>query len=96
MVVWERLQVRPERRHDILDVRLHNGIEELLRQVVDAQLQSPEPLAHKLGRRAERQDERVHQLIQVRQQDTQAYRHRQAQVDEQIAVARISRIQQEI
>ena len=38
----------------------------------------------------------MHQLIQVRQQDTQAYRHRQAQVDEQIAVAGISRIQQEI
>ena len=49
MVVWERLQVRPERCHDVLNVRLHNRIEKLLRQVVDAQLQSPEPLAHKLG-----------------------------------------------
>ncbi len=44
------LEVLPQCCHDVLGVGCHDGIEELLRQVVDAQFERAETLTDKLGR----------------------------------------------
>ena len=96
VAVRQRLQMRPQRRHNVLDVRLHDRIQKLLRQIVDTQLQRAQTLAHKLTRRAQRQHQRPHQLPQVRQQHTQPHRHRQTQIDKQVLLARLGRVQQQV
>ena len=96
VAVRQRLEVRPQRGHNVLDVRLHDRIEELLREVVDAQLECAQTLRHQRGRRLQRKHERVHQLPKVRQQHTQAHRHSQAQVHKDLALRRLRSVEQQV
>ena len=59
-------------------------VEEVRLQVINTELQRPEPLVDERLRAIERGDERVHEHVQVRQERTEADRDRQTQLHKQV------------
>ena len=96
VVVRQRAQVAPEGGHDLGHEGRHDRVEELLGEVVDAQLERAEPLAHQLGGGLQREHEWAHELVQVRQEHAEPHGHREAQVHEDVAGPVLRGVQQRV
>ena len=81
----------PERGHQFRHDRLHDRIEIVAGEVIDAQLERTQPLRDQLGTASEGEDQRPHQTAKVRKEVAQARGHRQGKLNVEIPLGRLPR-----
>ena len=96
VVVRQGLKMLPQCGHNVLCVRSHDGVEKLLGEVVDAQLERAKTLADEFGRRLKRQYQGLHQVAEIREQDAESDGNGEAEVDKDFTPAGFGSVEERI
>jgi hypothetical protein len=72
MIEWERSKEFPKADHDFVDDGRHERVEELLGEVVDAELEGTEPLTDEVRARLKGMNKGAHEVGEVGEEDREA------------------------
>jgi hypothetical protein len=89
VVERHRLEQVVQGAHEVAQDRAERRVEELGREVIDAELERPQALADELRAGPEGVNERLHQVAEVRQEVGQPDGDRQAELDKKVAPVRL-------
>lgn len=96
VVEGEGAEEFPETGHDLVDDGSHEGIEELLREVVDAELERAESLADEVGSSLEGVDEGLHEVAEVGEEDGESDGDGEDELGEEVPLCLVGGLEESI
>lgn len=96
VVERQRAKEFPETDHDLVDNGRHERVEELLREVVDAELEGAKSLADEVGAGLEGVDKRSHEVGEVGEEDREANGDGEDELGEEVAARLVRGLEESI
>lgn len=94
VVERQRTKELPEPDHDLVDDGGHKRVEELLREVVDAELERPKSLTDEFGTGLEGVDEGLHEVAEVGEEDGEADGDGEDELGEEVPLRLVGRLEE--